>query len=174
MFCLPHQVIDPHCYHYETHIFFDDAFESYSKDGTTSRVVNHFVNQLIELMDKMNCKWTSTCDSKPPVISVTPYGGRLEWNLPGNTKMTIHLKDKCKIRVKKRWSQVMYIDYLIRYEIGNHSDLENTFLLTLDGDMDFRPKAVHILVDVMNSQRDVGIACNRSHPTGSAGKPYFD
>ncbi|EFX80551.1 hypothetical protein DAPPUDRAFT_51536 [Daphnia pulex] len=162
-------VIDPHCYHYETHIFFDDAFESHSKDGTTSRVVNQFVNQLIELMDKMNCKRTSTCDRKPPVISVTPYGGRLEWTLPGNTKMTVHLKDKSKIRVKKRWSQVMYIDYLIRYEIGNHSDLENTFLLTLDGDMDFRPKAVHILMDVMNSKRDVGIACNRSHPTGSAG-----
>lgn len=122
----------------------------------------------------MNRNRTTASDHRPPVISVTPYGGRLEWTLPGKTKMTIHLKDKSKIRVKKRWSQVMYIDYLIRYEIGNHSDLENTFLLTLDGDMDFRPKAVHILVDVMNSQRDVGIACNRSHPTGSAGQSSFD
>lgn len=172
--CIYQQIIDPHFYHYETHIFFDDAFESHTKDGTTSRiVVNCFVNQWIELMD---CKLlTNTNDNQPgprqaPFISVTPYGGRLEWTLPGSTKMTVHLKDKNKIRNKKRWSQVMYIDYLMRYEIGNHFDLENTYLLTLDGDMDFRPKAVHILMDMMNCQPDVAIACNRSHPTGSPGK----
>ena len=42
----------------------------------------------------------------PPVKYPTPYGGRLEWTLPGQNKLTIHLKDKTKVRHKKRWSQV--------------------------------------------------------------------
>ncbi|XP_057374919.1 chitin synthase chs-2-like [Daphnia carinata] len=158
------KVTDPHLYHYETHIFFDDAFEWNSKDGVASRVVNNFVNDFIAMVLSMLS--TST---DPPAIIPTPYGGCVVWILPGQTKMAVHLKDKTKIRVKKRWSQVMYIDYLIRYEMANCVDLSNIFFLSLDGDMDFRPKSVHILVDLMNAQRDVGIACNRSHPTGSAG-----
>ena len=42
----------------------------------------------------------------PPDKIVTPYGGRLTWNLPGQNKLVVHLKDKDKIRHKKRWSQV--------------------------------------------------------------------
>lgn len=44
----------------------------------------------------------------PPKKYVTPYGGRLEWELPGENKLVVHLKDKDKIRHKKRWSQVNY------------------------------------------------------------------
>ena len=43
---------------------------------------------------------------KPPKKYITPYGGRLEWELPGENKLIVHLKDKEKIRHKKRWSQV--------------------------------------------------------------------
>ena len=39
---------------------------------------------------------------------ITPYGGRLVWTLPGQNKLIVHLKDKNKIRHKKRWSQVYY------------------------------------------------------------------
>ena len=46
---------------------------------------------------------------KPPNKCVTPYGGRLEWELPGKHKLFVHLKDKDKIRPKKRWSQVRKI-----------------------------------------------------------------
>lgn len=42
----------------------------------------------------------------PPVKYPTPYGGRLEWQLPGGNKLIAHLKDKAKIRHRKRWSQV--------------------------------------------------------------------
>ncbi|XP_057376080.1 chitin synthase chs-2-like [Daphnia carinata] len=162
-------VIDPHLYHYETHIFFDDAFEWNSKNGITSRVVNQFVNDFIATFDRAIVQWTNSSSTQPPTISPTPYGGCMVWILPGNTKMAVHLKDKTKIRVKKRWSQLMYIDYLIRYEMADCLDMANVFLLSLDGDMDFQPKAVHTLVDLMNSQKDIGIVCNRSHPTGSAG-----
>ena len=44
----------------------------------------------------------------PPVKYPTPYGGRLEWTMPGGNKVIAHLKDKQKARHKKRWSQVRY------------------------------------------------------------------
>lgn len=43
---------------------------------------------------------------KSQKISVTPYGGRLVWTLPGKNKLIVHLKDKTLIRHRKRWSQV--------------------------------------------------------------------
>ena len=42
-----------------------------------------------------------------PTRIPTPYGGRLVWICPGGNKIIAHLKDKVKIRHKKRWSQVM-------------------------------------------------------------------
>ena len=41
-----------------------------------------------------------------PTKYPTPYGGRLEWTLPGQNRLIVHMKDKTKIRHKKRWSQV--------------------------------------------------------------------
>lgn len=54
---------------------------------------------------------------KPPRKCKTPYGGRLSYILPGKNKLTIHLKDKNKIRHRKRWSQVMYLYYLLGYRL---------------------------------------------------------
>lgn len=42
----------------------------------------------------------------PPEKTVTPYGGRLTLIMPGHTHMVVHLKDKNKMRHRKRWSQV--------------------------------------------------------------------
>lgn len=169
-------MIDPHVYDFETHIYFDDAFVSSIKEGIPCRVVNSYVHQFVELMDKMNTEWSDpSVTNYPLTVSVTPYGGRMMWILPGKTKLTVHLKDKDKIRNRKRWSQVMYMCYFIERELVDRSNLENTYLLTLDGDMDFRPKAVHIVMDLMRMEKDVGIACNRSLPTGKPGMPrlYF-
>ena len=63
---------------------------------------------------------------------------------------------------------------------------ENTFLLALDGDVDFQPEAIikvqcssifsklfcdekinGQVVDLMKRNPDVGAACGRIHPTGS-------
>ncbi len=52
----------------------------------------------------------------------TPYGGELIYKLPGGSVLTVHLKDKTKIRHKKRWSQVMYMYYLLCYRF--FGDLE--------------------------------------------------
>ena len=50
---------------------------------------------------------------------------------------------------------------------------ENTFLLALDGDVDFQPEAVIRLVDRMKKNKGVGAACGRIHPTGSGYMPAY-
>ena len=89
--------------------------------------------------------------------------------------MIIHMKDKAKIRHKKRWSQVMYMYYLLGLRLSGQPFsrerkevlAENTYLLTLDGDIDFQPQAVAHLVDLMKKNKNVGAACGRIHPVGS-------
>lgn len=44
---------------------------------------------------------------------------------------------------------------------------ENTFILSLDGDVDFKPDAVRLLVDRLKKNKKVGAACGRIHPIGS-------
>lgn len=51
-----------------------------------------------------------------PIKTPTPYGGRLRFALPGGNSLIVHLKDKSKIRNKKRWSQVMYMYYLLGFK----------------------------------------------------------
>ena len=43
---------------------------------------------------------------------------------------------------------------------------ENTYILTLDGDIDFQPSAVKLLVDLMKKDKGIGAACGRIHPVG--------
>ena len=43
----------------------------------------------------------------------------------------------------------------------------NTFILALDGDVDFEPGAVQLLVDLMKKNEQVGAACGRIHPVGA-------
>ena len=82
-----------------------------------------------------------------PIRYATPYGGRLVWKLPGSTKIICHLKDRNKIRHLKRWSQIMYMYYFLGYRLDVNKNLtdvqkkarkQNTFLLALDGDVDFQ------------------------------------
>lgn len=116
-----------------------------------------------------------------PTKIVCPYGGRLVWTLPGRTKMIAHLKDKNKIRHKKRWSQVMYMYYLLGYRIMQLDAsperkmviAQNTYLLALDGDIDFQPKAVHLLIDRMKIDPDLGAACGRIHPVGKGPMVWY-
>ena len=44
---------------------------------------------------------------------------------------------------------------------------DDTFLLALDGDVDFDHLAVTRLLDVMQKNKNIGAACGRIHPTGS-------
>ncbi|XP_062596475.1 chitin synthase chs-2-like [Saccostrea cucullata] len=131
------------------------------------------------------------------------------WTVP--CKLILHLKDKALIRKKKRWSQVMYMYFLLSYNSiakkiglkgtftensekpttstseatqsekmkeGEKHNLEeerkkfadviapNTFILALDGDVDFKPAAVLRLLERMQKNSDVGAACGRIIPMG--------
>ncbi|KAK6103545.1 Chitin synthase family protein [Brugia pahangi] len=167
------KIIDPDYYEFEAHIFFDDAFEI---NEYGEPVINKFVQQLIEKIDEAASALHQTqMKLKSPKKISTPYGGRLSFIMPGKNRLTIHLKDKQKIRVRKRWSQVMYLYYLLGYQLMMKVDdemrkeiiSENTFILTLDGDVDFSPQCVHLLIDLMKKDRRLGAACGRIHPRGT-------
>lgn len=69
----------------------------------------------------------------------------------------------------------MYLYYLLGYRLmlkvadkaRRELLAENTYILTLDGDVDFQPECVHLLVDLMKKNRRLGAACGRIHPRGS-------
>ena len=59
---------------------------------------------LVNSVEKFGKKWYGRrkLGVAPPIKMETPYGGRIIWTLPGETKVVCHLKDKNKIRHKKR------------------------------------------------------------------------
>ncbi|XP_076393436.1 hyaluronan synthase-like protein kkv isoform X3 [Megachile rotundata] len=175
------KVVDPDYYEFETHIFFDDAFELSDHDENESQV-NRFVKLLVGTLDEAASDVHQTrMHVRAPKKYPTPYGGRLVWTLPGKTKMIAHLKDKSKIRHRKRWSQVMYMYYLLGHRLmelpisvdRKEVIAENTYLLTLDGDIDFQPAAVKLLVDLMKKNKNLGAACGRIHPVGSGPMVWY-
>ena len=154
------KVEDKDNYEWETHIFFDDAFESGPDKLGSPRQLNQFVKLLIKQVNIRGKTWYGGRKMKvPPATKYsTPYGGRLVWTLPGETKIICHLKDKDKIRHKKRWSQCMYMNFFLGHQIDSNEKLtaaqkkmraRNTYLLALDGDVDFQPDAIIKLVDLM-------------------------
>nr|XP_031829269.1 chitin synthase chs-2 isoform X3 [Nomia melanderi] len=175
------KVVDPDYYEFETHIFFDDAFELADHNENESQV-NRFVKLLVGTLDEAASDVHQTrMHVRAPKKYPTPYGGRLVWTLPGKTKMIAHLKDKSKIRHRKRWSQVMYMYYLLGHRLmelpisvdRKEVIAENTYLLTLDGDIDFQPAAVKLLVDLMKKNKNLGAACGRIHPVGSGPMVWY-
>jgi chitin synthase len=42
-----------------------------------------------------------------------------------------------------------------------------------DGDIDFQPPAVSLLVDLMKKNRNLGAACGRIHPVGSGPMVWY-
>ncbi|EJD73888.1 chitin synthase [Loa loa] len=167
------KIIDPDYYEFEAHIFFDDAFDI---NEYGEPVINKFVQQLVDKVDEAASALHQTqMRLRSPKKISTPYGGRLSFIMPGKNRLMIHLKDKQKIRIRKRWSQVMYLYYLLGYQLMMKVDdemrkviiSENTFILTLDGDVDFSPQCVHLLVDLMKKDRRLGAACGRIHPRGT-------
>ncbi|KAK3585091.1 hypothetical protein CHS0354_004281 [Potamilus streckersoni] len=184
----------------EFHLVFDDAFET-NRGGKP--VLNSYVKQLIDCIElaavsvaKGDIDW-----NRCPVKTSTPHGGRLTWCMPGGSRMVVHLKDRYKVRGRKRWSQIMYLYYLLgllmfqdktagevfeQQEKHNRrvkrwprssflnilphdviKQCNNTFILSLDGDMEFSPESLHLLLDRMKRDRNVGAVGGRIHPVGS-------
>ncbi|XP_053174040.1 chitin synthase 1 [Scomber japonicus] len=189
------------CFDFESHIFVDDAFMTEKETG--KRLVNSYVNDLIQVVIEVYRVFTN---KEPDDVSVidAPYGGRLMFVMPEGNMLYVHLKDKALIRNKKRWSQIMYLYYLLGWKgyiaknpqkitrqnnpgreslISMYGEIymlpqhdsdqkrkfisdDHTYILALDGDTDFQPKAVILLVDRLRMYDNVGAACGRIHPTG--------
>lgn len=67
------------------------------------------------------------------------------------------------------------LDFQMKQKYGGEEfrrKMFNTYLLTLDGDVDFQPIAVIRLIDLMKKNDHVGSVCGRIHPLGS-GKMFF-
>ena len=67
----------------------------------------------------------------------------------------------------------MYMYYFLGYmlkekegQMKDQNDGDNTFILALDGDVDFLPDAVIKVVDILEKNGKIGAACGRIHPTG--------
>lgn len=70
-------------------------------------VANKYVRQVAQCLHEAASLVSKEQKEMPPPTRIpTPYGGRLTWKLPGGNNLIIHLKDKNKIRHRKRWSQV--------------------------------------------------------------------
>ncbi|KAF3834197.1 hypothetical protein F7725_025401 [Dissostichus mawsoni] len=104
-------------------------------------------------------------------------------------RMIRHKKRWCqveKIMPQGLISNQSYLYYLLGWKVatkyykrsgkgGDKEELKkefqkeknNTYLLALDGDTDFQPAAVMLLIDRLKTYPRVGAACGRIHPTGS-------
>ncbi|KAG5831231.1 hypothetical protein ANANG_G00301620 [Anguilla anguilla] len=183
---------------FEDHIFFDDAFEDV--EGRKHRRVNDYAEMLVEVIKEVYMIFSNedpsifkddTLLSAQKIIK-TPYGGRLKYTLPHGNILYVHFKDKQLIRHKKRWSQIMYLYYLLGWNMNKKyvlrsengegriileeqlkKEKENTYILALDGDIDFQPSAVMLLVDRLRLYPEVGAACGRIHPTGTGPMVWY-
>ncbi len=114
----------------EINIFFDNVFEGhnsrenpqknlpswlpkeFSEWQTLNKWVYSFGTILAELLHQRRL---GQCVEDAKTV-LTPYGGRLEYNIQG-IDFHVHLKNAERVQRGKRWSMVMYLYYLIGYKI---------------------------------------------------------
>ena len=145
-------------YIFESHIFFDNA--------CTGSQLNQWIIQLLGLL-------SSTVSLEPNEVEKmeTPYGMQLKYarvnnkNAERDIPFHIHLKDNNKVKNKKRWSQVMYMKYVLKHRTD--IDSNKSFILTTDADVDFTYDSVVALLDILDRDYKVGAVCARTYPLGS-------
>jgi chitin synthase len=164
---------------YEAHIFFDG--------GATGKNINKFALQLVSLIKEEISP--NPLDWK---LFTTPYGLQLKTDLPNAVPFYIHLKDENKVKKKKRWSQVMYMSYVIHFRERDQNDgsssrehkllhaqgkfsvdPQNLFILTTDADVMFEYRSVEHLIDLLQRDPQVGAVCGRTHPVGSGPVAWY-
>ena len=145
----------------ESHVFFDGAINGGQ--------LTQYALQLLSLIE--DC--LGVC-FKECIRVEQLYGQSMSWDVgERDMKFTVHFKDNFKVKNKKRWSQVMYMNYVINYRIhaskGTAKPLNktNTFILTTDADIDFTAESAVVLLDTLASNEEVGAVCARTHPKGS-------
>ncbi|XP_050418787.1 chitin synthase chs-1 isoform X1 [Patella vulgata] len=95
----------------ESHIFLDN--------GTDGCTLKEFALQLMSLVES-----TLDVGRSEGRIFHTPYGIQISSILPGGMPLFLHLKDPNFVKAKKRWSQVMYFEYILNHRIKVTDALE--------------------------------------------------
>ncbi|VDI71313.1 chitin synthase [Mytilus galloprovincialis] len=90
----------------ESHIFLDN--------GADGQTIKQFGLQLLGLIEE-----NLITDRDEGVMLYTPYGIQLSWRINNEMPIFVHLKDISKVNAKKRWSQVMYMKYVLNYRSSN-------------------------------------------------------
>jgi hypothetical protein len=88
-------------------------------NGTQDMHITDFGSQLVSLLES---KLGVT--AKEANAYTTPYGAQLNWVLPGGMPFFIHLKDSSKVKPKKRWSQIMYMSYVLNFRVLKYNNQE--------------------------------------------------
>lgn len=144
-------------HHFEAHVFFDGCLRT--------EELNSYVLQLASLVkNTLKVKELSDC-----IKVETHFGMQLKWKLEleRETSFTIHLKDNAKVKNKKRWSQVMYMSYVLDFKIVTKKlEDDQCFILATDGDVKFTHESVEALIDQICEYPGTGAVCARTYPLG--------
>ena len=146
---------------FESHIFFDNA--------CSGEEINQRPLLLLGLL-----KHTLDISEVSSLKIITPYGMQLRYKLKEGMDFYVHLKDNSKVKNKKRWSQVMYMNYILNHRIKQSEKSEDkkrifkdkAFILTTDADIKFTSGSVTALLDILACDKGVGAVCARTHPLG--------
>ena len=148
--------VDENIPEFESHIFFDGAIQGGQ--------LNEYALQLFYLIKNVFKVYELEGMRK----LATPYG--YQFSFPDKKTIPIpfyvHLKDSTKIKNKKRWSQIMYMKYILNFRLKG-LDQNNAFILTTDADIDFTVDSVSALLDFLIRDETVGAVCARTYPKGS-------
>ena len=146
---------------YESHVFFDGAIQGGQ--------LNEYALQLLYLIEDV----FGLPELKGLKKYSTPYGYQFIFPQTDNFPIPfhVHLKDSTKIKNKKRWSQIMYMKYILDFRKG--LDPCNSFILTTDADIDFTVESVEALLDFLARDEAVGAVCARTHPKGSGPVAWY-
>ncbi|XP_036362449.1 chitin synthase chs-2-like isoform X1 [Octopus sinensis] len=88
----------------ESHVILDN--------GCKGNDLGEFALQLLSLLqNELNIARTEVYANR------MPYGLQLQWILNGGIPFFLHLKDTQKVKPKKRWSQVLYMNYIMSFRV---------------------------------------------------------
>ncbi|XP_052826273.1 uncharacterized protein LOC106880633 [Octopus bimaculoides] len=88
----------------ESHVILDN--------GCKGNDFGEFALQLLSLLqNELNIARTEVYANR------MPYGLQLQWILNGGIPFFLHLKDSQKVKPKKRWSQVLYMNYIMSFRV---------------------------------------------------------
>ena len=121
--------------HLESHVFIDN--------GCKQTQLTEFSLQLLYVLsEKVHVDLSTAKYYK------VPYGIQIIVDLSSNLTMFIHFKDPSKVKAKKRWSQVMYINYVMQFRTSIWKPQHKSELVV---DMASLKSSIKTLCDDMSS-----------------------